>query len=232
MMYASALTTVSKSADVCYIRGTGPGNTYMIGKPQEVDKTRYRQKTMRDTGGSIDAVTITPANNDDKRTDFSPILPTFDSSVRNCCSSRLLRFSGLSMVGTSWATMGDVVVILRFSSNREDSPRLLSQRDRSHGDLQRWDSTQLDRGPIIRLDAPVEILFEIRRDDTGLERGETRHLREGIVEVYEALGYKVCLFAAIGALVCRAVHERGVGTDERGTGAPLRSIRGNFTEEE
>jgi hypothetical protein len=45
--------------------------------------------------------------------------------------------------------VGDVVVILRLSGNREDSPRLLSQRDRSHGDLQRWESTQLDRGPII-----------------------------------------------------------------------------------
>jgi len=50
--------------------------------------------------------------------------------------------------------------------------------------------------------------------------------------VYETLGYKVRLFATVGALVCRAVHKRDVGTDERGTGAPLRSIRWNFTEEE
>ena len=53
------------------------------------------------------------------------------------------------MASTSWPAVGDVVVILRFSSNREDSSRLLSQRDRSHGDLQRWDSTQLDRSPIV-----------------------------------------------------------------------------------
>jgi hypothetical protein len=83
-----------------------------------------------------------------------------------------------------------------------------------------------------RLDAPVEIIFEIRSDDTGLERRETRYRRELLVEVYEALGYKVCLFAAIGTLVCRTVHERGVGADKRGTGAPLGSIRRDFTEEE
>lgn len=82
-----------------------------------------------------------------------------------------------------------------------------------------------------RLDAPMEIIFEIRRYDTGLERGESRYLREGLVEMHEALGYKVGLFATIGTLVRRAVHERGVGTDERGTGAPLRCVRRNFAEE-
>jgi hypothetical protein len=136
------------------------------------------------------------------------------------------------MTSTSRTTVGDVVVILRISSNREHSPRLLGQRDCSHGDLQRWDSTQIYRGPIVRLDAPVEIIFEIRSDDTGLERRETRYRRELLVQVYEALGYKVCLFAAIGTLVCRTVHERGVGADKRGTGAPLGSIRWDFAEEE
>jgi len=182
----------------------------------------------------MDAVTCIPAI---YRTTNAQIFLTiyqlsFDSNTGNCSSSRLLRFSGLSMAGTPWTTVGDVMVILRCPSNREYSPRLLSQRDHSHGDLQRRESTQLDRGPIVRLDAPVKIIFEIRRDDTGLERGETRHLREGLVEVNEALGYKVFLFAAIGALVCRTVHERGVGADERRTGAPLRCIRRNFTEEE
>jgi hypothetical protein len=52
------------------------------------------------------------------------------------------------MAGTPLTTVGDVVVIMRISSNREHSPRLLSQRDRSHGDLQRGESTQVDRGPI------------------------------------------------------------------------------------
>jgi hypothetical protein len=52
------------------------------------------------------------------------------------------------MAGTSRTAMGDVVVIVRISSDREHSPRLLSQRYRSCGDLQRWDSTQLHRGPI------------------------------------------------------------------------------------
>jgi hypothetical protein len=50
--------------------------------------------------------------------------------------------------------------------------------------------------------------------------------------MYETLGYKVFLFAAVGALVRRAVDERDVGADERGTGAPLRSVRRNFTEED
>jgi hypothetical protein len=53
------------------------------------------------------------------------------------------------MAGTSRTTVCDVVVILWISSNREHSPRLLSQRDCSYGDLQRWDSTQLHRGPIV-----------------------------------------------------------------------------------
>jgi hypothetical protein len=53
------------------------------------------------------------------------------------------------MTGTSRTTVGDVVVILRISSNREHSPRFLGQWDCSHGDLQRWDSTQIDRGPIV-----------------------------------------------------------------------------------
>lgn len=44
--------------------------------------------------------------------------------------------------------------------------------------------------------------------------------------------FKVCLFTAVGALVCHAIHERDGGTDERGTGAPLRNIRLNFTKEE
>jgi hypothetical protein len=78
----------------------------------------------------------------------------------------------------------------------------------------------------------VEILSEIRTDDTGIERRETRYRRELLVKVYEALGYKVGLFAAIGALVCRAVHECGVDTDERGTSAPLGSIGRDFPEEE
>ena len=58
------------------------------------------------------------------------------------------RFSGLSLAGTSRTTVGDVVVILRFSSNWEDSPWFLGQRDRSYGDLQRWESGQLDRSPV------------------------------------------------------------------------------------
>ena len=78
----------------------------------------------------------------------------------------------------------------------------------------------------------MEILLEIRSDDTGLERREARHLCDGIVEVHETLGHKVFLFAAVGALVRRAVHERNVGTDERRTGTPLGSIRRNVTEEE
>jgi hypothetical protein len=83
-----------------------------------------------------------------------------------------------------------------------------------------------------RLDAPVEILFEIRSDDIGLERRKTGHLRDGVVEVHETLGHKVCLFAAVGALVRRAVHKCDVGADESGTGTPLRSVRRNFAEEE
>lgn len=102
--------------------------------------------------------------------------------------------SDLSLVSTSGTAVGDVVVILRSSSNREDSPRLLGQRDCSHSDLQRWESIQRDGGPIAglfksgqrsamsafkkneldtkrayRLDAPVEIALEIRCDDTGIE---------------------------------------------------------------
>lgn len=78
----------------------------------------------------------------------------------------------------------------------------------------------------------MEILSEIRRDDIGLERRETRQLCDRIVEVYETFGYKVRLFAAVGALVRRAVHERDVGADERGTGTPLGSILRDCTEEE
>ena len=59
--------------------------------------------------------------------------------------------SGLSLVSTSGTAVGDVVVILRISSNWEDSPRLLGQRDCSHSDLQRWESIQRDGGPIANL---------------------------------------------------------------------------------
>ena len=50
--------------------------------------------------------------------------------------------------------------------------------------------------------------------------------------MYETFGYKVRLFTTVAALVCRAIHERDVGTDKRGTSPPLRSIRRNFTKEE
>jgi hypothetical protein len=78
----------------------------------------------------------------------------------------------------------------------------------------------------------VEIRFEIRRNNTGLERRETRPLRDGAVEVDEALGNKVCLFAAVGALFSRGVHERDVGTDETVTGTPLRRICRNVAKED
>lgn len=38
----------------------------------------------------------------------------------------LLSFLGLSPTGASQTTMGDVMVILRISGDREDGPRLLS----------------------------------------------------------------------------------------------------------
>ena len=50
--------------------------------------------------------------------------------------------------------------------------------------------------------------------------------------MHETLSYKVRLFTTVTALVCRAVHECDVGTDERGAGAPLRRIRRDFTKEE
>jgi len=52
------------------------------------------------------------------------------------------------LASTSRTTVGDMVVIVRVSSNREDSPRFLGQCDRSYGDLQRREFIQPDRGPI------------------------------------------------------------------------------------
>lgn len=63
-------------------------------------------------------------------------------------SSQLLRFLGLGLTSTSRTTVSDMVVILRISSNREDSPRFLGQLDHRHGDLQRWESIERDSGPI------------------------------------------------------------------------------------
>jgi hypothetical protein len=63
--------------------------------------------------------------------------------------SRLLRFSARGVVGTSRTTVGDMVVVLQISGNWEDSSRCLRQRDRNHGDLQRGDSAQVNRGPIM-----------------------------------------------------------------------------------
>jgi hypothetical protein len=49
--------------------------------------------------------------------------------------SRLPCFSARGVVGTSLTTVGDIVVVLHISSNWEDSPRCLRQRDRNHGNL-------------------------------------------------------------------------------------------------
>jgi hypothetical protein len=163
VMYRSALTRISKP-DGAFENSTGSlhsrhrgqriRSTWLASHMRRKKHDTSRRQRIRDTGFNRHshnhrcqrAQLWNPT--DDKRTHSSPDLPTFDSSTWNCCSSHV-RFLGLSLTGASQTTVGDVVVILRFPGNREDSPRLLSQRDCSHGDLQRWESTQLDGGPII-----------------------------------------------------------------------------------
>ncbi len=75
-----------------------------------------------------------------------------------------------------------------------------------------------------RLDAPVQVLLQVRGNHAGLIRMETRPLRDRLVEVYETLGHGIRLFTAVGALIGRAVHERVVRADEGVAGTPLRMI--------
>ncbi len=97
----------------------------------------------------------------------------------------------MGVASTSLAAMSDVVVILRDTSDGDNSPWFLGQRDRSNGDLQRCESIQRDSTSVIlvrsekrseclkngldgkraycRLDAPVEVVPEIGRDDSGFE---------------------------------------------------------------
>lgn len=63
-------------------------------------------------------------------------------------SYRSPNISGLLGAGTSLAAVSNVVVILRISSNREDSAGLVSQSVRHGDDLQRREFVQRDRSSI------------------------------------------------------------------------------------
>jgi hypothetical protein len=149
--------------------------------------------------------------------------------------------------------MSDVVMVHLISRSWEDSPRCVSQRRLYDRDFQRRKFLHRDRCSIslknkIRevvrvekaqkmrsthcLDAPVQIVLQVRGDHVGLEGRETRTPHECGVEMYESLGHDVYLVTTVAALRCRTVHECGMDADERGTSAPLRRILWDLAHED